>query len=226
MLPDGWMVIRDFMDVLAHRGLLYAIYRGQADVEWDLTPSAFREMGTGFTHTEHLQDWKWRAARFAEPLPRDDVEWLILAQHYGIPTPLLDWTMSPLVALFFACGQADEADVDGCVWWINRRDFFDPHDTALIHVFSPGTDRPVLINAVGRNARSTAQDSVLSLHTMGDGATWLPERIFTVPAAEKVETLQALAKLGFSNERLHADITKLVDRFKAEMAGRRLVIER
>ncbi|BBE33839.1 hypothetical protein [Sphingosinicella microcystinivorans] len=96
----------------------------------------------------------------------------------------------------------------------------------MIEVFKPVRDRPFLINAVGRNVRSTAQDSLLSLHTASDFQTLTAERIFTVKAADKVATLDALEKLGFSGERLHFDITKLVARFKEEMAGRRAAATR
>src|SRR5690606_36926394 len=48
--------------------------------------------------------------------PRDDWEWLFLMQHYGVPTRLLDWTDSPLVALFFAVYNVDRDDRDASLW--------------------------------------------------------------------------------------------------------------
>ena len=217
----GWEIVSGFIDVLRKEGRRAAIYRGQPKADWKLIPSAFRPNASGITDNYLLGEWKVDAARFASPVPLDDIDWLVLAQHYGIATPLLDWTSSPLVALYFACADPDHKEHGGAVWRTLTGEFARADYTLMISPFADEREKPFLIHAAGRNARSTAQDSLLSLHTKVDYKSIRANKIYSIPAEDKFDTLQTLEKLGFTAERLHQDITMLVDRFKAHMSGQR-----
>lgn len=88
-------------------------FRGQAKAEWNLIPKFLRGTVT-CSETYLISRFKQNATLLLHQHPKNDFEWLFLMQHHSIPTRLLDWTESPLVALYFAVTESD-AD-DGALW--------------------------------------------------------------------------------------------------------------
>lgn len=217
MEQRGLRVIGEFFEAIAQRSTKKVIYRGHGDSDWELVPSVFRPggMDRGINDADALHEWRRAAARFANPTPRNDVEWLVLAQHFGVRTQLLDWTTSPLVSLFFAC--IDAPDADGCVWQARTSNFWEPRHLESVDPFRKSRTKPALIYANTMNARSLAQDSAMSLHCRPDDV--IPARLirdlYTVKAKDKQDTLKALGILGLTEERLFYDMNVVVRNFRA-----------
>lgn len=93
-------------------------YRGHADSSWKLE-SAYERLKKPPKETSLVNEFRQNANFLLDKhTPKNDFDWLILMQHYGVPTRLLDWSESPLVALYFAV-DPDEAKLkkkDGALW--------------------------------------------------------------------------------------------------------------
>jgi hypothetical protein len=116
------------------------VFRGAADAAWPLFTSLDQLGGVRPPHTKaDLEEYILRNfIRYSRPYfgapPVNDWEVLVAAQHHGLPTRLLDWTYSPLVAAHFATVDP-RATTDRAVWrldWkaVHRR--FQLPDLALL----------------------------------------------------------------------------------------------
>ena len=104
-------------DILRYRD--NCVYRGMADWTWGLTPSLNRVCA----HDLSLEKQMLRSYRKYgnADLQQATSFWQILAmaQQYGLPTRLLDWTYSPLVAAHFATEDQETYDRDGVIWCVH-----------------------------------------------------------------------------------------------------------
>jgi hypothetical protein len=95
------------------------VFRGLARASYTNISSLARLTGDYPRLERHLLRNFRKYAHNDAPGPTD-WDWLALGQHHGLPTRLLDWTFSPLVALHFA--TASWAQDDGLLWAVDVHD--------------------------------------------------------------------------------------------------------
>lgn len=94
-------------------------WRGHASAAFTLVPGIHRGGKEPDREKNLFARFRVKAvARYSScPSENDNASWLFLMQHYGLPTRLLDWSESILVATFFACSERDGEDGD--VWGLH-----------------------------------------------------------------------------------------------------------
>jgi len=141
--------IEDLLEILGRQGLDQGgspsfYFRGEWRYEWSLIPKLIRGSTLLGEHgmpglikdqssvieiqTRILQRLKRYAVHLYLQNNRpwqgehpSDWEWLCVAQHHGLPTLLLDWTINPLVALYFSAWK-DHGENDGAFYVMQLQD--------------------------------------------------------------------------------------------------------
>lgn len=216
-------------------------YRGQGLKDWPLTPYYLRLNGTQSESTL-LKRFKQSASMLIDTSPKESFDWLFLMQHYGVPTRLLDWSESPLVALYFAVENLEKYGAeDGALWLlypselnkharINNKEeegfipSFDDEELASYSVESLKSNTriqlfPVATIATRNNSRIQAQLGVFTIHhheniPIEKVGDGLHTVKIVIPAASKERIKNQLALLGYTKFQLFPELSSIGDIIK------------
>jgi hypothetical protein len=171
----------------------------------------------------HLEAFKLasRGRRGSHP-PNLEAEndWWALGQHYGLNTPLLDWTRSPFVALFFAFEKAKKPQTTNRTVYAVSPGTCE-EQTEGIKAAHTGDLRPDIVEFVSplqdENSRLVNQNGVFSRCTAGKPLyKWIQEKFpgerhgillkLHLPDKGRTECLRTLNKMNINYLTLFPDL--------------------
>jgi hypothetical protein len=246
--------IADFSSFLraldvAHTHLrgLQPFWRGHTHIDWPLTPEVFRNSpwGKHYPEVTLIRTFMGQAESRTQRCPayNDFVGWLILARHFGLPTRLLDWSMSPLLALFFAVEHQNDADA--ALWALDPGGLnqamigedrqlivddpavrelvslaFEPDASVHLAASTRTAGRALAVGAREIDPRVMVQQGAFTIH--GDQinlaakkAPWLVG--FRVKREAKIILRENLRRLGITRSGLFPDLGSLAHDLKHKM---------
>lgn len=186
------------------------VFRGHADSAWALESTLdrfcqrhpkFRQADVLKTLTEQFQR---ECGRIAADLPKHEEvgAWPLLARHHGVPSPILDWTRSPYIALFFACADsrheqstAPEHFAIYC-FSLNALDSASESASEKIEVIDDST-------LIRFNPRAVVQQSVF-LKVSPKWASGVQKGLFRwlLPSSQRFHFLERLESMGITHTSL------------------------
>jgi hypothetical protein len=208
-------------------------FRGHGDERWELVPSLGRKTGRVKAEAYLIKRFRQNATLLMSHVPTGDWDWLFIMQHHGVPTRLLDWTESPLVALYFAVSEKPKQN--GALWCLvptalNSHSKIKPEyssdipsiEDPVITNYSPKTlvgeasSRldPIALLAPRNTARIQAQLGVFTImhrdatpvDSVGDKKhAWR----YVVPKQKKATIMKELSLLGITQFTLFPELSSI-----------------
>jgi hypothetical protein len=217
-------------------------WRGQSRSDWKLLAGIDRGKRRRQEKEIVMRFCAGARVRCSTCPPEGDVAaWLYLMQHHGLPTRLLDWTQSFLVAAYFACNQNPK--VDGVIWALDpfglnysqlgKRSIVHQDNGAYKGIFSdafsgnlPNVNKVLAVFSMDTNLRMMHQHSRFTIHGVGTELESLPDADqflsrLVIPAISKASIMSELQAMCITESHLFPDLEHLAKEVKESIRARK-----
>jgi len=232
---DSWAHFFDFLEAEVfppspRTNHLY-VWRGQRNKDWSLSSSLDRLLdrlnllgpNRDKLLRDHLDSFKYatRGRRGPASAPRLDNDWWALGQHFGLATPLLDWTKSPFAAAYFAFETGAVPTDYRVVYGLDRR-AIDLRSYDLLHGRSLEEGQPPVIEFIepftDDNPRLLSQGGLFTRAPVGVPIErWVAQQFagtqatillkIEIPDADRLTCLKTLERMNINHLSLFPDLT-------------------